>query len=156
MGRSRLPLLALLGAVGCTKQDAADPQGATPADDSPPWKQKGARPNVGDEQGKGSSIRALTPEERERLVPPPIPEPEGTAAPAAQADEESDAGTPPDYAEQRRLQLAKDRLEAERIRKEGYRKGSGITHIKRSEMIHIIRDTDGGTPDPVKTAPVKN
>jgi hypothetical protein len=154
MGRSRLPLVALLGAVGCTKQDAADPNDATPADDSPPWKLKGVRLNVGNEQEKGSGIRALTPEERASLVSRPIPVPEGAAAQAAPEPEARDAGTPPDYAEQRRRQFEQHYPDYVEEQQRGRRleqryfsgKGSGI---QRSEPL-IIRGTDGGTPNPVK------
>lgn len=62
------------------------------------------------------------------------------------ADEAMAMGpVPKDIAGQRRQQLAKERLETERFRRFG--KGGGI---KRSEMIHVIRDTDGGTRAVVK------
>lgn len=151
MGRSRLPLIALLGAVGCTKQDAVDPHDTAPADDASPWRQKGGRLDAGDESGKGSSIRALTPEERANLIPRPVPEPESAAAQTAQtapttetaptaettpAAEPSGAGTSPDYSEKRRR----------RFNQRYHGKGSGI---QRTE-IRFIRGTDGGTPSPAK------
>lgn len=137
MGRSRLPLIALLGAVGCTKQDTAAPHDAAPADDSP-LRAKGAR--QGDESGKGASIRALSPEERANLVSPPLPEPEAARmapeAPAAPASEPSDAGTAPDYAERRRQQL----------NQRHHGKGSGIQRTN----IRFTRGGDSSAPAPAK------
>jgi hypothetical protein len=110
MSRSRLPLVALVGAVGCTTQDAPTPDGAPQAATSPLRKLKDTfLPS--EEQGKGGAIRALTPEERQSLIPRPIPVPEGmeaqATAPAPEAPDGgtvSDGGLALDYSEQRRLQ----------------------------------------------------
>jgi hypothetical protein len=110
MSRSRLPLVALVGAVGCTTQDAPATDGAPQAATSPLRKLKD-RFFASEEPGKGGGIRALTPEERRSLMPRPIPIPEGMEAQAAAPARESpdggtasDGGSAPDYAEQRRLQ----------------------------------------------------
>ncbi|WP_146209834.1 hypothetical protein [Vitiosangium sp. GDMCC 1.1324] len=136
MGRSRLPLVAILSVVGCTKQDASSADGASPAAPTPPESQKNTRASPGEEAGKGASIRALTPEERENLMPRPIPAPENAAAQTAPATESPDASTPPDYAEQHRRQYER----------RYYGKGSGI---QRSGL-QLIRGTDGGTRATVK------
>ncbi|WP_375770630.1 hypothetical protein NR798_06960 [Archangium gephyra] len=176
MVRTRLPLVALMGTMGCT-QDASAPDTVS-ADGSPSLLQR----LKGESTSKGGSVRALSPEERESLFP------QAAAAPASE-----DAGALPDYAEQRRQQyaqrmqqlqedaasrdagtgrtpeeaeaekalatgpepedlsgqrrqqLARERVEAERFRK--YGKGGGI---KRGEFIHIIRAPDAGTPATVK------
>ncbi len=110
MSRSRLPLVALVGAVGCTTQDAPTPDGAPQAATSPLRKLKDAL-LPSEERGKGGAIRALTPEERQSLIPRPIPIPEGMKAQAAaptlgtpDGGTISDGGPALDYAEQRRLQ----------------------------------------------------
>jgi hypothetical protein len=188
MIRSPLPLVALMGAMGCT-QDASTPGEAPDDGDHPPIQRL-----KGEDTPKGSSVRALSTEERASLFPRPLPTPEGWEARADAAVEPEDGGSAsPEYAEQRRQlyeqrmqqlqedaalrdagiertleenatdwalahgpvpkdiagqrrqQLAKERLETERYRKFG--KGGGI---KRGELIHIIRDTDGGTQAAVK------
>jgi hypothetical protein len=136
MSRSRLPLVALVGAVGCTMQNAPAPDGAPQAASSPLRKLKDTF-FPSEEQGKGGGIRALTPEERRSLLPRPIPVPEGMEAQATPAAPEtpdggtaSNGGLAQDYAEQRRQQLTRERMETERFRK--YGKGGGI---QRSELI---------------------
>ncbi|AKJ00329.1 hypothetical protein [Archangium gephyra] len=183
MLRSPLPLVALMGAMGCT-QDASAP-GEAPDDDGQLLQRL-----KGEDTPKGSSVRALSPEERASLFPRPLPVPEGWDASVEPEDAGSsspdyaeqrrqiyeqrmqqlqedaalrDAGiertleeraadealvmgpVPKDIAGQRRQQLAKERLETGRFRQFG--KGGGM---KRSEIIHVIRDTDGGTQAAVK------
>ncbi|MFE8605449.1 hypothetical protein KYC5002_43340 [Archangium violaceum] len=171
MVRSPLPLVALMGAMGCT-QDASTPGEATADDTSLLQRSKG-------EDTRGSSgIRALSPEERESLFPRPLPVPEGGEARDASVE-------PADYAEQRRQsyeqrmqQLQEDaalrdagiertleeraadealvmgpapqdiagqrrqQLAKERLETGRFGKGSGM---KRKDIIHIIRGPDGGT-----------
>lgn len=99
MARYRLPLVALMGTMGCT-QDASAPDTA-PADDGLPLLQR----LKGEDTGKGGSVRALSDEERRSLFPRPIPVSEGWEAQAAAAPESPDGGSAPtDYAEQRRQQ----------------------------------------------------
>jgi hypothetical protein len=166
MVRSRIPLVALMGAaMGCT-QDAAAPDTAY-EDDGPSLLQR----LKGESSSKGGSVRALTPEERESLLPRPIPVPESMRAQAAAAPESEDAGSAaPDYAEQRRQQYAQrmqqlredaalrdagiekmveEAVADERLETERFRNGKG-SGIRRREIIQIIRDTDGGTQAAVK------
>lgn len=104
MVRYPLPLVALMGAMGCT-QDASAP-GEAPADDTSLLQRL-----KGEDSRKGANIRALSPEERESLFPKPIPVPEGWHGQEATAAEPQDGGsTPEDYAEQRR-QLYAQRLQ---------------------------------------------
>lgn len=147
MGRSRLPLVALVGAVGCTTQDAPAPEGAPPAATAPLQKLKDTR-LPSEEQDKGGGIRALTPEERRSLLPRPLPVPEGMAAQATPAAPEtpdggtvSDGGPAVDSAEPRR-QRYEQRMQGK------YGKGSGI---QRRELIQVIRGTDGGIAAPAPT-----
>jgi hypothetical protein len=101
MGRSRIPLVALLGAVGCTTQETHTPSEAPQAESSP-WRKLKNALTPSESRSKGGGLRALTPEERESLLPRPLPRPEGMEAPAAAVE---DGGTAsPDYAEQRRQQ----------------------------------------------------
>ena len=193
MGRSRIPLVALVGAVGCTSQEATTPSEA-PQSATSPWRKLKDALTPSESRGKGGGLRALTPEERASLLPRPIPRPEGMEAPPApvatvavqdggtaptdyaeqrrrqyeqrmlqlEADAlRRDAGTertpeefaedkalanevgPQDLADQRRQQLARERLEGAGFRE--YGKGKSM---KRREIIHIIRrSSDGGVPD---------
>ncbi len=96
MVRSPLPLVALMGAMGCT-QDTSAPGEASAEDPSLFQRLKG------EDTRKGASVRALSPEERESLFPRPIPVPEGFQAREAAAAGPQDGGSAPeDYAEQRR------------------------------------------------------
>ncbi|HEX8433853.1 hypothetical protein [Archangium sp.] len=150
MSRSRLPLVALVGAVGCTTQEAPTPDGVPHAATSPLQKLKDTFFS-NEEQGKGSGIRALPPEERRNFLSKPIPVPAGTRAQATPVAPEardggtvSDGGTAVDYAEQRRQQY--EQRHEQRL----HGKGSGI---QRREIIQIIRPTDSGTAAPPTPAP---
>lgn len=122
MGRSRIPLVALVGAVGCTSQEATTPSEAPQAATSP-WRKLKDALTPGESRGKGGGLRALTPEERASLLPRPIPRPEGLEAPPAPVAtvEVQDGGTAPtDYAEQRRQQYEQRmlQLEADALRRD--------------------------------------
>lgn len=94
-----------MGAMGCT-QDASTPGEASAEDTSLFQRLKGEDTSKG-----GSSLRALSPEERESLFPRPIPVPEGWEARADAGVEPQDGGSAPvDYAEQRR-QIYEQRMQ---------------------------------------------
>ncbi|WP_309893167.1 hypothetical protein [Archangium sp.] len=115
MGRSRIPLVALVGAVGCTSQEATPPSEASQAATSP-WRKLKDALTPSESRSKGGGLRALTPEERASLLPQPLPRPEGLEAqPAPVATVEvQDGGTAPtDYAEQRRQQYEQRMLQLE-------------------------------------------
>jgi hypothetical protein len=157
MSRSRLPLIALVGAVGCTDQEYPVPGEEPPAATSPLQELKDE--SYGDVQGKGSGIRGLTPEERRRLQYGQHMQ--ELRDEAARRETERDAGVgrtpeqlaadtalatgpvPENLAGQRRQQLARERVETERFRKHG--KGGGI---KKSETLRIIRGKDATTAPP--------
>jgi len=119
MVRSRLPLVALLGAaMGCTQDDSAP---ATASEDDGPTLLQRLK---GEDTSKGGGVRALTPEERASLLPRPIPVPEGMQAQVPAAPEPSDGGsTPPDYAEQRRQQHAQ---RMQQLQEDAARREAGI------------------------------
>jgi hypothetical protein len=129
MGRSRIPLVALVGAVGCTTQDAPAQEGA-PQTATSPWRKLKDALTPSESRSKGGGLRALTPEERESLMPRPIPHPEAMAAQAApvQTVEVQDGGeAPSDYAEQRRQQYEQRmwELEADAAQRE-LRRDAGV------------------------------
>lgn len=119
MVRSRLPLVALMGAtLGCTQEDSAP---ATAYEDDGPTLLQRLK---GEDTSKGGGIRALTPEERESLLPRPLPVPEGMRAQAPAAPEPSDGGSAsPDYAEQRRQQYAQ---RMQQLQEDAARRDEGI------------------------------
>jgi hypothetical protein len=96
-------LVALVGAVGCTTQEAHTPSEVPQAATSP-WRKLKDALTPSESRSKGGGLRALTPEERESLLPRPIPLPEGMEAPVVSVEVQDGGAEPSDYAEQRRRQ----------------------------------------------------
>jgi hypothetical protein len=122
MGRSRIPLVALVGAVGCTTQEAHTPSEVPQAATSP-WRKLKEALTPSESRSKGGGLRALTPEERESLLPRPIPRPEGMDAPVVTVEVEDGGTGPSDYAEQRRQQYEQRIRE---VRQEAALRDAGI------------------------------